>query len=315
MNPNVSRETIAAASLSDVSPVAVCDYEGSRYRTEFWEGQGRNFEDAVERIALRALLPTQGRRLIEIGAGFGRLADLYARFDQVILLDYSRSLLQEARAQLGDDPRITYVAANVYALPLSSGAVDTMVMVRVAHHLADIPRALSQLSRVVCGGGTLVMEYANKRHLKAIIRYLARRQTWNPFRADPYEFVPLNFDFHPAWMSQRLRAAGFTIEAERAVSHLRFGALKRIFPGESLARLDGWLQRPGAALKLAPSIFVRGSRPGPMPAELPAACFRCPACGAEPLMSDETGVACPACHRLWPLRDGIYDFKSPDPLY
>ena len=31
----------------------VIDYEGSAYRTDFWEGQGRNYEDAAERLALR----------------------------------------------------------------------------------------------------------------------------------------------------------------------------------------------------------------------------------------------------------------------
>ncbi|NJO83820.1 MAG: hypothetical protein HC828_14170 [Blastochloris sp.] len=55
-------------------PPKICDYEGSNYRTEFWEGRGREYEDQVERIALRRLLPPEGgRRLLEIGAGFGRL--------------------------------------------------------------------------------------------------------------------------------------------------------------------------------------------------------------------------------------------------
>jgi hypothetical protein len=35
----------------------VCDYEGSDYRTRFWEGQGRDYEDQAERIALRRLMP------------------------------------------------------------------------------------------------------------------------------------------------------------------------------------------------------------------------------------------------------------------
>ena len=38
----------------------ICDYEGSNYRTEFWEGKGRDYEDQVERIALRRLLPQNG---------------------------------------------------------------------------------------------------------------------------------------------------------------------------------------------------------------------------------------------------------------
>ena len=55
----------------------ICDYEGSSYRTDFWEGQGRQYEDMAERLALRKLLPPAGARLVEIGAGFGRLVDLY----------------------------------------------------------------------------------------------------------------------------------------------------------------------------------------------------------------------------------------------
>ena len=51
----------------------ICDYEGSNYRTEFWEGRGRDYEDRVERIAVRRLLRGGGRRLLEVGAGFGRL--------------------------------------------------------------------------------------------------------------------------------------------------------------------------------------------------------------------------------------------------
>ncbi len=45
----------------DIRP-PICDYEGSNYRTEFWESKGRNYEDQVERIALRRLLPKHGRR-------------------------------------------------------------------------------------------------------------------------------------------------------------------------------------------------------------------------------------------------------------
>ena len=297
--------------MCDISTIAICDYEGSSYRTEFWEGQGREFEDRAERIALRHLLPSTGRRLIEVGAGYGRLVDLYARFEEVILLDYSRSMLQEARERLGPNPRIVYVAANIYQMPLSGGAVDTVVMVRVAHHLANIPWALRELARVLCAGGVLVMEYANKRHLKAMVRYMAGRQRWNPFTLDPYEFAPLNFDFHPTWMGQRLREAGFRIERERAVSHLRSGLLKRWLPGKVLAQVDGWLQRPGAAVKLAPSVFVRARRAGSS-AVLPEVYFRCPTCGVEPLAPGPAGVLCPACRHLWPLREGIYDFKSPD---
>jgi len=75
----------------------VCDYEDSTYRTDFWEGRGRDYEDGAERVAIRRLLPRTGTRLLDIGAGFGRLADLYAGYREVILLDYSVSQLRYAR--------------------------------------------------------------------------------------------------------------------------------------------------------------------------------------------------------------------------
>ena len=73
------------------SPPKICDYEGSAYRTDFWEGRGRAYEDQVERLALRRLLPKSGHRLLEVGAGFGRLTEEWHGFQQAVLLDYSFS--------------------------------------------------------------------------------------------------------------------------------------------------------------------------------------------------------------------------------
>ena len=83
--------------------IPVIDYEGSQYRANFWVGQGRAYEDAAERIALQRLVPVHGGRIAEIGAGFGRLANLYQGYEQIILFDYSRTLLQDAdlRQRLG----------------------------------------------------------------------------------------------------------------------------------------------------------------------------------------------------------------------
>jgi len=144
--------------------VEICDYEGSHYRTNFWEGQGREYEDRAERIALRKLLPPRGRRLIEIGAGYGRLAELYRGYDEVLLLDYALSQLQQARERLGDG-RFRYIAADLYHMPLVDCCLDTAVMVRVMHHVQDPPAALSEIARILIPQGAFVLEYANKRSL------------------------------------------------------------------------------------------------------------------------------------------------------
>ena len=189
------------------SPPKICDYEGSAYRTDFWEGRGRAYEDQVERLALRRLLPQSGHRLLEVGAGFGRLTEEWHGFQQVVLLDYSFSQLQYAREHLGASDRYIYVAANAYKLPFRPGVFDAATVIRVLHHMADVPAILAQIRRVMIPDGTFILEYANKRNLKAILRHALRRQTWSPYDLQPLEFAELNFDFHPRYIQQALAKA------------------------------------------------------------------------------------------------------------
>jgi SAM-dependent methyltransferase len=296
--------------LANSNDRPLCDYEGSRYRTEFWEGQGRDYEDAAERIALRQMLPAASERMVELGAGFGRLTDLYAPYKQVVLLDYSRSILEEAQQRLGDDPRFVFVVGNIYDLPFADGAFDTVAMIRVIHHLAEPLVGLREIRRIIVGGGHLVLEHANKRNLKAILRYLALRRGPSPFSLAPWEFVPLNFDFHPRHIENLLSGVGFRIVQRRSVSILRVGALKRLFPARVLAALDGLLQAPTAPLKLGPSIFLKTVVDAP-PAAVSALLFRCPECHtALPEALGEV-LNCPGCGRRWSRQGGIYDFKTP----
>jgi len=295
--------------LADSGSPPICDYEGSRYQTDFWDGQEREYEDAAERIALERLLPAQGRRLIEIGAGFGRLADLYQGYDEIILLDYAKSQLRQAQERLGNQGFI-YVAGDLYNLPLADTAVDTAVTVRVLHHVKDLAAAFAQIARILRPGGTYVLEFANKRHLKAIGRYWLGRQIESPFSLEPYEFVELNLDFHPDYVASRLGQAGFHIEAERAVSTFRLPALKRHVAPNLLATIDGWLQRPTAHLKLSPSIFLRTHIDKPGFRRLSDTLWRCPNCGSLDLTETPQALNCNACDTRWPIDQGIYDFKE-----
>jgi SAM-dependent methyltransferase len=286
-----------------------CDYEGSDYRTAFWQGQRREYEDLAERIALRKLLPATGERIIDIGGGFGRLVDLYAGFKEIVLLDYSRTQLLDARGRL-NDARITYVAANLYRLPFAEQAFDIAVMVRVLHHLSDVPSALLAIRAILQPGATFVLEYANKRNLKEILRYLAGRSQRRPFSPEPVEYAPLHFDFHPSYVDQALRSAGLVPTRSLAVSSLRLGLLKRLLPLSWLVRLDQLLQSPSAPLCLAPSMFLSArAHKEAAPSE---GLFRCPACGNEQFDDSTAALSCTSCGRKWPIEDGIYDFGSRD---
>jgi ubiquinone/menaquinone biosynthesis C-methylase UbiE len=110
------------------------------------------------------------------------------------------------------------MASDFYHLPFRAGVFDTVTMVRTLRHAADAPSVLRGAAEILAPGGTLALEFANKRDLKAMARYLVGRQAWSPWDREPVEFVELNFDFHPTWVEERLREARLTVRERRAVS-------------------------------------------------------------------------------------------------
>lgn len=273
----------------------------------------------MERLALADLLPSKGRRIAELGAGFGRLADMYAGYEQVVLFDYSRTLLADAAETWGEDPRFVFIAGNVYELPLASGALDSVVMVRVMHHLADVNRALTQIRRTMHVDSVAVLEYANKRNLKALARWAVRRQDWSPMHHEPVEFVELNYDFHPAWMRDEFANADLGVSRQLAVSHFRLPLLKNKVSARTLAKLDSWLFALGGRYPLSPSVFVRAKALAAAPASDRSVNFgdisefvRCPDCVQEQTMHriDEDRLECSSCGANFRRHEGVWDFKE-----
>jgi len=287
----------------------VCSYENSDYQASFWEQGGRAYEDAVEAIALRRLLPPEGGRwMLELGAGAGRNTPRYLNYQHVVLLDYSRTQLEQARQRLGESERITYVAADIYRLPFASGLFDGATMIRTLHHMADARRALDQVRHALQPGAVFILEFANKKNIKSILRYALRRQSWSPFSPEPIEFAPLNFDFHPATVRSWLNLTGFAIERQLTVSHFRVGWMKRLIPLGLLVGMDSLAQLTGGWWQLSPSVFTRNRAVGETALAAEGALFRCPACGS-PLDDTPPAITCPACGRVYPVEGGIYDFR------
>jgi ubiquinone/menaquinone biosynthesis C-methylase UbiE/predicted RNA-binding Zn-ribbon protein involved in translation (DUF1610 family) len=292
----------------------VCDYEGSDYQASFWDQGGREYEDRTEAIALKRLLPKSGQLLLEVGAGAGRNTPRYSGYERVVLLDYSITQLQHARARLGVSDRFVFVAADVYRLPFVDGLFDGATMIRTLHHMADAPGALSQIRNVLQPGSVFVLEFASKLNLKSILRYWLGWQEWSPFRQEPVEFVALNFDFHPKAVRGWLKELGFRIERTLTVSHFRWAPLKRFVPTGILVTLDSLAQWTGPLWQLTPSVFVRaslgGKRNKPVSGEV-SEWFKCPQCGNSPLIDHKTYLQCTSCSSQWAIYEGIYDFKEP----
>jgi ubiquinone/menaquinone biosynthesis C-methylase UbiE len=288
----------------------VVDYEGSNYKVDFWESQPRTYEDRTEHIALRRLVPSHGHRVVHLGAGFGRMTSELNGYDQVIVLDYSRTMLQDARSRLGTSERYIYVAADIYHLPLADGSCDCAVMERVLHHLTDVPAALAEIRRVLAPGAPFVMEFANKRNFKTILRYWRKGQTWSPFDREPVELGSFYYNFHPAYIADRLREAHFETRRRLAVSYFRMEVVKRIVPLSLLVLLDRLLQPTGQLAPFSPSVFTLNYASGDTPsAAVDGPPFKCLNCGGA-LRQTDSMLICEHGDGCWAIHDGVYDFKE-----
>jgi ubiquinone/menaquinone biosynthesis C-methylase UbiE len=266
----------------------VCDYEGSDYQDRFWEEGGRAYEDSAEVLALKRLLPKGGSHLLELGAGAGRNTPRYTGFERVTLLDYSTTQLQQAIQRLGAQPKYRFVAADVYRLPFAPGVFDAATMIRTIHHLSEPQLALEQARACLADEAVFILEFANKRNMKSILRYWTGKQKWSPFSPEAVEVVKLNFDFNPASIRGMLTASGFEIEKQLCVSFLRSGFFKRVFPLKLLLAKENALQHIASWTALSPSIFL---------------CTRAlPAGKKPPIQARRSSAARPAAITRWRTR-------------
>jgi SAM-dependent methyltransferase len=105
------------------------------------------------RDAFFALLPTGGGPVLEVGCGEGRVTrDLVARGHAVTALDASPTLVAAAA---GRDQESRYVVGTAEALPFAAAAFPLVVAYNVLMDVADMPRAVAEIGRVLAPEGAL----------------------------------------------------------------------------------------------------------------------------------------------------------------
>lgn len=119
----------------------------------------RGLDGAPEWPAIQAMLPDlQGRRVVDLGCGFGWFAR-WARGQgaaDVLGIDLSANMLARARADTAD-PAIRYVRADLETLELPEAAFELAYSALAFHYIADFGRLAHTVFRALVPGSAFVL--------------------------------------------------------------------------------------------------------------------------------------------------------------
>jgi ArsR family transcriptional regulator len=114
----------------------------------------------VEAALLESLGPERLGRLLDIGTGTGRIAELLAdRSEHVVALDKSTEMLRLARARLQRFPpqQVELVQGDFASLPFGEAEFDAVVLHQVLHYAQEPAQALAEAARVCGPGGRIAV--------------------------------------------------------------------------------------------------------------------------------------------------------------
>ena len=139
------------------------------------------------------------------------------------------------------------------------------MMVRVTHHLKDMPKAVDELYRVLKPGGVAVIEVANKRTLPKMARFITGRSKVNPFDKKVANYKNISkdgfYNYHPKYVEEIFKRTGFKVEKVLSVSNFRSQALKKVVGTNNLVKLEESAQTALAPIRFAPSIYYKLRKP------------------------------------------------------
>ena len=114
----------------------------------------------VEKELIAALGDAPLGRLLDIGTGTGRMAELFAPLaDHVVALDNSLDMLRIARAKLQHLPadEVELVQGDFSQLPFSAQEFETIVLHQVLHFAQNPAGVLAEAARVTGPGGRIAI--------------------------------------------------------------------------------------------------------------------------------------------------------------
>lgn len=132
------------------------NYDQQKIRT--WKSE-RGFGADVLKEIIGALLSFEGKCVLEVGVGSGRIG--FSLMEEVRLflvgLDVSRDMLELAKEKMSlSHQRFDIILGDAENLPFSDEVFDAIVCISTMHYFADPGRSLTEFSQALKEKGVLV---------------------------------------------------------------------------------------------------------------------------------------------------------------
>ncbi len=116
-------------------------------------------ESEVEAAMLAMVAGRRLGHLLDIGTGTGRMAEIFAPTARhITALDRSPEMLRIARAKLADQAvPVDLVQGDFLNLPMADASIDSIVIHQALHFAHEPDRVIAESSRVLRGGGHLLI--------------------------------------------------------------------------------------------------------------------------------------------------------------
>ena len=241
-----------------------CYYDDPEFDyQDYW--RGREYEDLAERQVLRYFYQLIGHQklIVDVGGGFGRLVNEYQPWvDKAIIIEPAAKILLGAREKAYQWKNLSLVQGTAENLCLQPNSINTVQMIRVAHHCQDLALVIKNIYRVLKPHGWLILEFPNKINglmtcrnwlkgnwgFRQDLSSIDRRAIYN--QSD--EVIPF-INHHPLQVEKWLKQTGFKMVLCWSVSNFRRW---KFLPLGLALKLDQLFWGLAKQIWWGPSIFI-----------------------------------------------------------
>jgi len=238
------------------------DYEASAYEKSRFHSRLGMHLDHVHKKIVAGLISSNGKILLDVGIGTGRLATWLAEKGfEVVGVDVSKEMLKEAKRKTKSlSENVHLVLGDGHFLPFKKEVFDGCICINVVNHIPQIDRFLKEVQYTIEPRGFFVVNFPNLQSLYfpiAIIVNLRKHALLKRRTIRSRWFTPLE-------IKRLIRNAGFNVKEVKTcaiTSSIPLGdKLVRIIERVNLLLVDSRLKHFGGSLFISADVCMKRQR-------------------------------------------------------